>query len=72
MKLTTTALVVERPTPSAPPSVFIPSKHATMQTITPKKKLFMSPVNTSLYYSGCHVFFMYSECEMPSLQTPIR
>jgi hypothetical protein len=42
MLLTTTALVVEFPTPSAPPCVVNPKKHPMEVTVSPKLKDLMT------------------------------
>ena len=52
MKEVTTATVVERPTPSAPPSVRKPSKQLTMLMIMAKMTVLSSPEAKSLKAIG--------------------
>ena len=47
MELTTTAWVVDRPTPTVPPVVESPMKQPTIAMVHPKKKVFAMPDTTS-------------------------
>ena len=72
IKLLTTLAVVARPTPSAPPPEFIPSKQDITHIIMANIMLLISPVDISLSIIGSYVIFIYIACVILSFPTPIK